>query len=251
MKTASKSDTGLVRLVNEDRAVVQHDLHGFTLAIVADGMGGHQAGDIASQLAIETVQSELQHIDSGLGLSACAAELAAAVRTANRKVFDLASSEDLYQGMGTTIVAALATSEIIIVAHIGDSRAYLFSADQVTQLTEDHSLVNELVKSGQISPEEANSHPRKNVLTRALGTEENVEVEISQHKWKKGDIVLMCSDGLSNLVDEETIKSAVYAEADLEQKASRLVASALEAGGDDNITVVLLENDESGRNGEG
>ncbi len=244
MKTAHKTDTGLIRLVNEDRLIVQENLNGFTLAIVADGMGGHQAGDIASQIAIETIQQEMQNVHTGMDGEERERQLVGAVRKANQKVFDLASNQEQYLGMGTTVVAALVTEEMILIAHIGDSRAYLIGNEEVTQLTEDHSLVNELVKSGQIKPEEANSHPRKNVLIRALGTEENVEIDIVQSPWNKGDTLMLCSDGLSNMMDQAALKSVLHTDNSLEWKADRLIEQALKAGGDDNVTVVLLANEQ-------
>lgn len=242
MKTANKSDVGLIRTVNEDRAVVQDDLNGFTLAIVADGMGGHQAGDIASQIAIDTVQRELQDIHVGMKPDECEQRIADAVKKANREVLEIASNQEQYQGMGTTIVVALVSEELIIIAHIGDSRAYKLDDEFMIQLTEDHSLVNELVKSGQISPEEANSHPRRNVLTRALGTDEQVDVDIQLDTWKRDDLLMLCSDGLSSLLYDEQITDILRSEEELESKVNRLVQSALKAGGDDNITVVLLAN---------
>ncbi|MEB3101236.1 Stp1/IreP family PP2C-type Ser/Thr phosphatase [Ferviditalea candida] len=242
MKTALKSDVGLIRTVNEDRAVVQNRLNGFTLAIVADGMGGHQAGDIASQIAIDTVKRELQNIEPGMSPEECGQRIADAVRKANREVFEIASSQEQYQGMGTTIVVALVSDELIIIAHIGDSRAYKLDDEFMIQLTEDHSLVNELVKSGQISPEEANSHPRRNVLTRALGTDEQVEVDLCIDAWKQEDVLLLCSDGLSSLLDDGQITAILRSGEELQSKANLLVQSALQAGGDDNITVVLLAN---------
>lgn len=251
MKTANKSDVGLIRTVNEDRAVVQGRLNGFTMAIVADGMGGHQAGDIASQIAIDTVQRELQDIYIGMSPDECERRIADAVQKANREVFEIASNQEQYQGMGTTIVVALVSEELIIIAHIGDSRAYKLDDEFMIQLTEDHSLVNELVKSGQLSPEEANSHPRRNVLTRALGTDEQVEVDIHLDTWKQDDLLMLCSDGLSSLLHDEQITAILRSEEELESKANRLVQSALEAGGDDNITVVLLANAQADDEEEG
>jgi serine/threonine protein phosphatase PrpC len=243
VRTAFRTDIGRVRSVNEDRVLVIPDLNGFTLAIVADGMGGHQAGDIASQLAVETIENQLRHLHRGMTLEACESALKQAIVTANRTIFNIASAGEKYAGMGTTVVLALATRQVLMIAHIGDSRAYICSGLELEQLTQDHSLVNELVKTGQISEAEAQQHPRRNVLTRALGTDPDVEVDVRHFSWKAGDMVLMCSDGLSGLVNAERLCGILNEAGDLEMKADRLIQTALQAGGDDNITAVILSNE--------
>ncbi|MEX2460933.1 MAG: Stp1/IreP family PP2C-type Ser/Thr phosphatase [Paenibacillaceae bacterium] len=243
MNVAIKTDIGRVRLVNEDCSVVQHDLNGFVMAIVADGMGGHQAGEIASQMAIEIVQEHLQTIEVGMSIDNCKAALQAAIEKANQTIYEFAQAKAQYQGMGTTIVAILANKEFIAIGHIGDSRAYLVTEDRIEQLTEDHSLVTELLRSGQITAEEAFQHPRRNVLTRALGTDAQVVVEVAHYAWNPNHIVLMCSDGLSGQLDNNAILTILHKEQDLNWKADLLVAEALHAGGDDNISVILLANE--------
>jgi PPM family protein phosphatase len=245
MDVANKTDIGRIRLVNEDRSIVQNDLNGFVLAIVADGMGGHQAGDIASQMAIEVIQEELRMIDKDLSVDDCLTALKDAIQKANQSIYEFASSREQFHGMGTTVVAILANEQFLAIGHIGDSRAYLCSSDQIMQLTEDHSLVSELLRSGQITQEEADHHPRRNVLTRALGTDAKVEVEVGHYLWRSSDIVLMCSDGLSGQLKISILLDILQANSDLHWKADQLVAQALQAGGDDNITVVLLANQPS------
>jgi serine/threonine protein phosphatase PrpC len=245
VNVANKTDIGRIRLVNEDRSVVQNDLNGFVLAIVADGMGGHQAGDIASQMAIEVIQKHLQTLEKDMSIEMCKAALQTAIEKANQTIYEFAQSREQYHGMGTTVVAILANEQFLAIGHIGDSRAYLVTADKIAQLTEDHSLVTELLKSGQITAEEANHHPRRNVLTRALGTDANVEVEVGHFEWQQDDTVLMCSDGLSGQLDSHALFSILHMEQDLHWKADRLVAEALQAGGDDNISVILLANEPS------
>jgi serine/threonine protein phosphatase PrpC len=245
MQTAHRTDAGLIRLINEDRAAVRDEWNGFTLAIVADGMGGHQAGEVASQMAIELVEAEMRAVGTDMTVEERKEAVRSAIASANDQVFEFASKQARYQGMGTTVVVALATAEDFVIGHIGDSRAYLISGGTIRQLTEDHSLVNELVKSGQITPEEASAHPLRNVVTRALGTEKQVEVDVVHCPWSTGDIVLLCSDGLSGLVGESEIYEIVTEERDLQWKVDRLVGRALEEGGGDNITVVLLANDEA------
>lgn len=242
LKLAYQSDIGRVRMVNEDRAVVQDNVGGLSLAIVADGMGGHQAGDIASQMAVELIQFQLQSLHRELSIEERKQLVKSAIEIANEKIFEFASQRENYHGMGTTVVAALADEQGVVIAHIGDSRAYRVHNGQIEQLTEDHSLVNELVKSGQITREEASHHPRRNVLTRALGTEPTIEVDVRDVSWKPGDILLLCSDGLSSLVEKEQLTAHITSEAALEVKVERLIAEALKAGGDDNVTVVLIES---------
>jgi PPM family protein phosphatase len=157
----------------------------------------------------------------------------------------MASRNNQYHNMGTTVVAALLQPENGVIGHIGDSRAYKWRDGVLSQLTEDHTLVNELVKSGQISLEEAAVHPRRNVLTRALGTDELVEVEVRGISWKPGDLLLLCSDGLINMVSiQEMTETLSRDDLDLDAKADKLIQLALQAGGDDNITVVLLHHAE-------
>ncbi|MDQ1913184.1 Stp1/IreP family PP2C-type Ser/Thr phosphatase [Paenibacillus sp. GD4] len=242
LKLAYQSDIGRVRMVNEDRAVVQDELNGLSLAIVADGMGGHQAGDIASQMAVELIQFQLQTLHREMSIEERKQLVKSAVEIANEKIFEFASRRENYHGMGTTVVVVLADEQHVVVAHIGDSRAYRVHKGQMEQLTEDHSLVNELVKSGQITREEAFHHPRRNVLTRALGTEPTIEVDVRDIAWEQGDVLLLCSDGLSSLVDQEKLTVHITGEGSLEEKVVRLISEALNAGGDDNVTVVLMES---------
>ena len=245
MKAAHKSDIGRIRPVNEDRAAVQTGLNGLTLAILADGMGGHQAGDVASQMAIEIIQDHLQTLHAGMTPKECVERMREAILLANGKIFNEALREQKYQGMGTTVVVAVASKERILISHIGDSRAYKISASGVDQLTEDHSLVNELVKQGQLSREEANHHPRRNVLTQALGTEENITIDNCDVQWSANEMLMLCSDGLTDLIHPQRMHEILRASGALQWKVDRLVESALEAGGDDNVTVVLISNEKA------
>lgn len=241
MRMVSRTDVGRIRTVNEDRAVVQRLASGYSLAIVADGMGGHQAGDVASQMAIEIIGQELEKIPALIPLEECRQRLVSAVRTANEQIYQVSVEQEQYKGMGTTVVAALAADKDMLIAHIGDSRAYKLNGETLIQLTADHSLVNELVKSGQITPEEASYHPRRNVLLRALGTEPEIETDVTHVELVPGDVFVLCSDGLSNLIESATIASILHHHENLETAAEQLIRSALQAGGDDNITVVLMQ----------
>lgn len=246
MITANRSDVGRIRHINEDRSWVGQLDNGITLAIVADGMGGHQAGDVASQLAVNTFRDMLEKSASKAELSLQEGKMLIrqALVMANDVVYDMASRNEQYYNMGTTIVAALYKERQLIIGHIGDSRAYLITADGIAQLTEDHTLVNELVKTGQISLEEAAHHPRRNVITRAVGTDAQVEVDIYTAALSDHDVLLLCSDGLTNMVSDELMLQTVREDGlGLDDKADRLIQLALHAGGDDNITVVLLQEE--------
>jgi len=251
--TANRSDIGRVRQVNEDQSWVSQLNNGITLAIVADGMGGHQAGDVASKKAVDAFRSMLEQsaVKADLSLQEGKMLIRQAITQANEAVFELASRNEHYHNMGTTIVAALVKQDNAIIGHVGDSRAYKITAGEITQITTDHTLVNELVKSGQLSVEEAAHHPRRNVLTRAVGTDSHVDIDVQSVEWSPQDVLLLCSDGLSNMVSEQQMLQTVTTEQlELDSKADHLIQLALHAGGDDNITVVLLQ-EAAGTNREG
>jgi serine/threonine protein phosphatase PrpC len=240
MKVTMQSNVGCVRQNNQDRADFRQDLNGLILAMVADGMGGHQAGEIASELTVNIIAQQLQHLSADMDEEECRYAILEAIHKANQQVYDKSQENHDYSGMGTTVVLVLASSEWVQVAHIGDSRCYLVSFSTIDCLTSDHSLVNELVRKGQISLSEAEMHPQRNVLLRALGTDEFVEVDVHRHFWQVGDQLLLCSDGLTNMVSEERIHQILVSSLLIEEKAETLIAEALEAGGEDNVTVVIL-----------
>lgn len=242
--TAKRSDIGRIRLVNEDQAWVDLYNNRLAVAIVADGMGGHQAGDVASQLAVQTFREALSAKELDIASGQAQQLISSAIHQANAVVYDVAAQNEQYHNMGTTVVAAVAGLQQAVIAHIGDSRAYKISKQSILQLTDDHTLVNELAKTGQISAEEAERHPHRNVLTRALGTDAQVEVDVQTLEWAPGETLLLCSDGLSNMVSEQQIVDTLQRGGwSLDDKAQQLVELALQAGGDDNITVVLLYNE--------
>ena len=228
---AVASDTGRKRLRNEDNYVVAPPLFA-----VADGMGGAQAGEVASQLAA----SALEAGDSD-GLEGTTA-LDALIQEANRRIFDRASTDPTASGMGTTMTVALVDGMSVAIGHVGDSRAYLVRGEQMEQLTEDHSLVNELLKTGKLSEEEAQIHPQRSVITRAVGTDPDVDVDGFTIEAEEGDVFLICSDGLSDMVEDEEILELVHANRDdLDKAVKALVAAANRGGGEDNITAVAFE----------
>jgi len=232
---ASRSDTGRKRRRNEDAYVVQPPLFA-----VADGMGGAQAGEVASRLAVEALADD----GGGTGGESRVLEL---IQEANRRVYEHQGSNSDTSGMGTTMTVALVEDGIVTIGHVGDSRAYLVRDGAVDQLTEDHSLVAELIRSGKLSPEEAESHPQRSVITRALGSDPDVDVDTFTVEAQPGDVFLLCSDGLTSMVGDEAILDAVEGHRDdLDGAASELVQLANRAGGEDNITVVCFEIAEEG-----
>jgi PPM family protein phosphatase len=229
--TAALSHPGRRRRHNEDAYVVEPPLFA-----VADGMGGAKAGEVASGLAAAAVQ------ESGSDGQSGEARVEALIAEANRRVFMRASEDREASGMGTTMTVALVEDDRVAFGHVGDSRAYLIRDGQLEQLTDDHSLVAELVRSGRLTPEEAETHPQRSVITRALGTEADVDVDTFSIPVEPGDLFLLCSDGLTSMVDDQTILGAVEANrGNLEEAAKALVNAANRGGGEDNITVVFFE----------
>jgi protein phosphatase len=250
--TATLSNIGRIRQVNEDQCWVGSLGGGIAIAVVADGMGGHQAGDVASQTAVDTFRGAFEQHAEKESFSEQEGKMLIrqAIAEANETIYAMASRDDRYHNMGTTVVAALMLPGKAVIGHVGDSRAYRVGAGGIEQLTLDHSLVNELVRSGQLSAEEAANHPRRNVLTRAIGTDPEVEIDVQSVEWRQEDVLLLCSDGLTNMVSDGRIAEVVAdAALALEDKADHLIQLALDGGGDDNITVVLLQEKRAGEAG--
>jgi PPM family protein phosphatase len=226
---AVASDTGRKRRRNEDNYVVAPPLFA-----VADGMGGAQAGEVASKLAasaLEDAEGALHGVE----------RVAALVREANRRVYERATSDPAASGMGTTMTVALVEDGVVAIGHVGDSRAYLVRDGRMEQLTDDHSLVNELLKSGKLSPEEAEVHPQRSVITRAVGTDPDVDVDAFAIDAQEGDVFLLCSDGLTDMVEDEDILDVIERHRDdLDRAVRSLVAAANRGGGEDNITAVAF-----------
>jgi PPM family protein phosphatase len=229
--SAGSTDAGRKRRRNEDAFVRDPPLFA-----VADGMGGAQAGEVASRLAAAAFREfhEADELDPE-------ERLVAIIQEANRRIFERARSDAEASGMGTTITAALVSGSGVAVGHVGDSRAYRLREGRLEQLTEDHSLVADLVRSGRLTPEEADTHPQRSVITRALGTDREVDVDTFTVEAAPGDVFLLCSDGLTTMVDDEEVSQTVASADTLDQAAKGLVKAANRAGGEDNITVVLFE----------
>jgi serine/threonine protein phosphatase PrpC len=240
LRAAGRSDVGRRRRENEDRYALAPELG---LFLVADGMGGHTAGQIAAELAADAVLRTIRTLD---GATATLTEkLRYAVAAANREIYTTAREKPALAGMGTTLVAILASDDRAALAHVGDSRAYLIRGGRIRQLTDDHSLVGELLRRREISADAAREHPHRHVLTRALGVRRHVEPDLAELTPAEGDVFAICSDGLTTHVRDEEIARAGAPEndADLEATCSGLVDLANERGGEDNVTVVLVRCD--------
>lgn len=248
MLYAAKSHIGLVRSMNQDGyAIVPHVSAG-NLYLVADGMGGPSAGDVASQLAVDAVSAYIgAHLQTDSDLSQV---LLDAIHHANEIIYQSAQGNPSFQGMGTTVVCALATGETVRIGHVGDSRAYALLGEAFRQVTKDHSLVAELVRRGQLTEEEARTHPQRNIVTRSLGTEPQSVPDLDTFPWVSGDAILLCSDGLTNFVTDTELDEFLRQvrncqdEAALESILDEMIQCALHRGGTDNVTALVATNRE-------
>jgi len=238
-ETTCKTDTGRQRRDNEDNAYARAPVF-----VVADGMGGAQAGEVASRIAIEAFERGLPEAGSP------EERLSTLVREANHQIYERSRADRQRAGMGTTLTAAYVDDAHVAIAHVGDSRAYLFRDGTLQRLTQDHSLVDELVRRGKLTEEQAAEHPQRSIITRALGPEPDVEVDTWTYPARAGDVVLLCSDGLTSMISEQAVREVLAAHSNLDEAADALINEANEAGGRDNITVVLFRLEEIG-DGEG
>jgi PPM family protein phosphatase len=238
LRIAAATDVGRMRTNNEDSYLSQEPV-----AAVADGMGGHRAGEVASAIAIEELAA-LRDRGPWPNETAATEDLKQAILRANRRIRETAAGDQELDGMGTTLVALLTDGDLIHLANVGDSRAYLLRAGELSQVTVDHSLVQELVDEGRLAPEDAERHPQRSIITRALGINPEVEFDLFTYKLRPGDRLLLCSDGLSDVVEPAEIRNVLLRVRDPQRAAERLVAVANEHGGPDNITVIVAEPDE-------
>ncbi|MEG6615243.1 Stp1/IreP family PP2C-type Ser/Thr phosphatase [Peptococcaceae bacterium 1198_IL3148] len=236
MKWGQITETGLVRPNNEDNLLICPDIG---LFVVADGMGGHRAGEVASKQALTYLEKQLR-----LALSYSndlAEKLKETITKVNQYIYEMSCQDNSLQGMGTTITACLIKDDLAMVAHVGDSRAYLIRDNTIKQVTDDHSLVGELVKNGSISEELAQVHPRRNVLTQAIGVSPNVDADIYQVPLQARDQLMLCTDGLTNHLTRSDILKTVATTQDPQRAVKQLADAALSQGGTDNITIILIE----------
>ena len=238
LKAWGMKDIGKCREINQDYIFVSEEPIGNlpNLFLVADGMGGHKAGDLASEYTVAKVQEAVSKSMQTIPYQI----LKGAFQYANQKLLEKAGESDSYTGMGTTLVAATVKNDAVYVVNVGDSRLYTIG-DKIEQITEDHSLVEEMVRMGEISKEQARNHPDKNIITKAMGVSDTVEPDYFDTDLQKGECLLMCSDGLTNMVSDRQIKEIVELRTDLESCAKELIRAANQNGGRDNIAVVLIE----------
>ena len=239
MRIYSATDVGQKRKMNQDYVFASADPVGNlpNLFVVADGMGGHNAGDYASSHAVGTVVDEIRQDADFNPIKV----IRHAIESANTEIITQAQNDENLRGMGTTMVVATIVGHYAYVANVGDSRLYLVN-QQILQVTKDHSLVQEMVRMGEINAEQARNHPDKNIITRALGAERTVDIDFFDLKLEPGNVILMCSDGLSNMVEDSQIREIISdTETNLEEKGKILISEANRNGGKDNIAVVLIE----------
>ncbi len=241
-KFCAKTDTGRSRENNEDSVAVDEETR---LAVLADGMGGYNAGEIASGMATAFIKSEMSRWLTEVGTTARPKEVRRAmeicVDSANLSIFNAANSNANYSGMGTTLVVGVFRDDVLVLGHIGDSRCYRLRAGKLEQISRDHSLLQEQIDAGLVTLEQAQHSNIKNLVTRALGVEEIVLLEVNEYQVELGDLYLMCSDGLSDMVQDAVIAKILNAEGGLEHKVQMLVDAANDNGGRDNISVLMVE----------
>lgn len=250
MQIAFKTDQGQRRKNNQDVVGSFLSNSGLPLVLVADGMGGHLAGDVASRTLVESLAEKWQ-AESIETPELAEAWLSLNIQKENEAIYELGQEKEDYFGMGTTIVAAVLFENEVALAHVGDSRAYLLRSGVLKQVTQDHSLVNELLKQGEITVEMAEKHPRKNVLTRSIGVPGPIDVDTARFTVDSGDQLFLCSDGLSNMLSYNEILRVLSNKASVEERVTTFIRLANEAGGLDNISVLLVnfnQADKEGRN---
>ncbi len=240
MFVGAASDIGVVRTANQDSLFISND-PSLRLYIIADGMGGHKAGELASSMAVDSIAAYLDRVKQTLTSEVKVQNaVVESISIANEAIFSRSSEDPDCSGMGTTVTMAFAFKNKIIIGHVGDSRAYILRDGGIAQLTEDHSLVNQLIREGKITRQDAVNHPQRNVITRAVGTSEDIEVDTLILKPAKDDIIILCSDGLSNMVGDIELLSIFADRDDLQKACNMAIELAKDNGGTDNITVIAI-----------
>lgn len=240
MRYAAETDKGILRDINEDSyAIIPGSSETSCAFVIADGMGGHNCGELASRLAVEYIRDNLR-IEAYADDQDMPHELENIVKKANAAVYVKSLESDDVSGMGTTLTMAFISGKKLTAAHVGDSRLYLVRAGSINQLTEDHSYIGELVRKGTLTKEEAENHPRKNVITRAVGCSSEILVDTISFEIEEGDIFVLCTDGLTNMVSEEEI-SQIVGSSEPEAACAKLIEAANRHGGEDNITVIVIK----------
>lgn len=236
-----KTDAGIKRRVNQDAVISKTLSSNFAWSLICDGMGGTNGGDIASSVAISEISKSLNaDLDETLSSEDIKLFMYKAIENANNKIFEKAFENKLLRDMGTTAVLCIVKGDVMHVMHAGDSRAYLISGDGIKQITKDHSMVQEMVDRGEITMQDARNHPQKNIITRALGVEKNIKLDYIEINLRKGDILLLCSDGLTNEIADNDIYE-ICLKSDISKIPEKLIREANRAGGRDNITVSVAK----------
>lgn len=240
MKIVARTDKGIVRENNQDSYTAFELDGGAVLAVVCDGMGGAAEGALASSEAVKMIREFIaDRFKSDMSDISIKSLLLSAIENANKHIYNISLTDESYEGMGTTVVAALVANSFVYVAHAGDSRAYVISEGVISQITRDHSVVQNMLENGEITPEEAIDHPSKHIITRALGVDDFIRTDFGQEPFEENDILLMCSDGLTNYVTSDDILQ-LTSDGDYYKYADKLVNLANQNGGGDNITVVAV-----------
>lgn len=242
MQIALHSNVGKQRKSNQDYADYFKSDYNQYLFVLCDGVGGHQAGDVASELTTKYLGKEFQSIDKQLTAEEASQWIGEAIHKVNNFIYEESLKDRQLDGMGTTLVLALVIEELVLIAHVGDSRAYIFEQGQLIQKTEDHSLVNELIRSGEITKEEGDYHPQRNIVTQSIGVTPDVGYELSEIQTHSIDGLMLCSDGLTNMVSHEELVNYFNSQANVEDLAVTLINAANEAGGRDNITIIIVRS---------
>lgn len=248
VKHAARSDRGMLRELNEDSFnVLDGSSREPVSFIIADGMGGHNSGEVASKMAVDLITSDLLQASGYIDKDRpdITDKLKDIVTSTNEKIYEASLREESNMGMGTTLTMAVVHKDKLFIGHIGDSRLYIIRNGAMKQLTTDHTFVDELVRSGSLTNEEAATHPKKNLLTRALGCSGSLEVDVFECSIKNNDVFLMCTDGLTNSLTEDEIMETVVAGEDLQTACDKLISKANDNGGEDNITVILFKREDN------
>ena len=242
MEIGVKTDVGKIRDNNQDAYYISQKGDSF-LFIIADGMGGHKAGEIASKMAIDIISNSLESLltDSTVGDKEIQDKIRSSIYEANDKIYRKSMEDEKFSGMGTTVTLAYAMDRNIFIGHAGDSRAYLFRDGILSQITKDHSLVEELIRNGSISVEEAKHHPQRNIITRAVGTSKEIKADLMVESKNKDDILLLCTDGLTNMLDDDEIKDSLIINKDIQKACEELIKLSNDKGGFDNITILAVK----------
>ncbi len=241
MVSGVMTDVGMVRDNNQDSYFVPVN-EDIPLFVVADGMGGHKAGEIASNMAINIIRDTFLELKiPPMDEISITKLIEQSIKEANEKIYLRSIEKEAYSGMGTTVTLAYIINRKLCIGHVGDSRAYLFKDENLIQITEDHSLVNELVKNGSITLEEAKTHPQRNIITRAVGTSETIEMDIVVREYEEGNILLLCSDGLTSMVKDSQIQDILSKEKNIQKACENLVSLSNDNGGYDNTTVIAIK----------